>query len=78
MMAIRFILNFYICLISIYISGQQQKLDSLETYFNQFYTVEFVDANNENILFTKNKNHELPVYYLKNNKKTRKNISGTG
>jgi len=52
MMAIRFILNFYICLISIYISGQQQKLDSLETYFNQFYTVEFVDANNENILFT--------------------------
>ena len=69
MMAIRFILSFYICLISIYISGQQQKLDSLETYFNQFYTVEFVDANNENILFTKNKNHELPVYYLKNNKK---------
>ena len=50
MMAIRFILSFYICLISIYISGQQQKLDSLETYFNQFYTVEFVDANNENIM----------------------------
>ena len=68
-MAIKYLLGFFIGIISSFIYAQEQKIDSLESYFNQFYTVEFLDANNESILYTKNKTKEFPLYYLKSNNK---------